>query len=153
MEYNLRISNSAQPAFTRLQRFYKRNGHKGKIQPNDICAWLSSDAAIVAAVRLSPSPQADEDYFQLKGLWVAKELRGKGIGGILLQEINQFILRTHKPCFCLAYKHLEHFYNAHQYHAVTKTQAPSFLWQRLQRYQNRGNQLQILQLLPELTST
>ena len=90
MKFKVRIPFENNIAVTQLQRFYKRNGHKGKIQANDICAWLIEGDEIIAAVRLSPSSQAESDFLQLKGLWVAKELRGQGIGGVFLKMLSDF---------------------------------------------------------------
>ncbi|MGB0204354.1 MAG: GNAT family N-acetyltransferase [Neptuniibacter sp.] len=149
MEFRFKIQFGDNVPVTQLQRFYKRNGHKGKIQPNDRCAWLSEDDEIIAAVRLSPSPQADSDYLQLKGLWVAKALRGQGIGGVFLDRLSDFLMQSGKPCYCLAYDHLENFYQSHKFIPISKDDAPDSLWQRLQRYQSRGNQLKLMQFKPE----
>ena len=149
MEFRFQIQFGDNLPVTQLQRFYKRNGHKGKIQANDICAWLSEDDEIIAAVRLSPSPPGDGDYLQLKGLWVAKALRGQGIGSVFLARLSDFLLQSGKPCYCLAYDHLEHFYQSHKFIPISKDSAPDFLWQRLQRYQSKGNQLKLMQFKPE----
>lgn len=149
VEYKFQIISGDTIPSTGLQRFYKRNGYKGKIQPNDICAWLSKSDVIVAAVRLTPSPQADDEYIQLKGLWLAKDLRGKGIGGQFLNRLGTYLLQTNVPCYCLAFSHLEKFYITHQFKSLPEEDAPSLLRQQLQRYRNRGNQLRLMQFQPE----
>lgn len=149
IEFSFQIHFGNNLPVAQLQRFYKRNGHKGKIQADDICAWLSEGDEIIAAARLSPSTQADGDYLQLKGLWVTKNLRGQGVGRVLLNKISNFLIQSDKPCYCLAYDHLEYFYQSQKFIPICKDDAPNLLWQRLQRYQNRGNHLKLMKFKPE----
>jgi predicted GNAT family N-acyltransferase len=149
MEFKVRIPIEDNIPVTQLQRFYKRNGHKGKIQANDICAWLIEGDEIIAAVRLSPSPQAESDFLQLKGLWVAKELRGQGIGGVFLKMLSDFLIQSDKPCYCLAYDHLEHFYQSHKFIPICREDAPDSLWQSFQRYKNKGNHFKLMKFKPD----
>ena len=149
MEFKFQIQFGDNVPVIQLQRFYKRNGHKGKIQANDICAWLCEDDEIIAAVRLSPSPQADSEFLQLKGLWVAKELRGQGIGDVFLDKLSDFLVQSDKDCYCLAYAHLERFYQSHKFIPICKDDAPDSLWQSLQRYKNKGNHFKLMKFKPD----
>lgn len=146
MEYKVIIHSGLDSQTTELQRFYKKNGHKGKIQHSDTCLSLMLDKKIIAAVRLSPSPSSDGQYVLLKGLWVKREMRRTGLGSLLLQKTTQYLESTQQTCYCLAYKHLETFYRLHCFNIESEDSAPTFLWQRYQRYNSQGKELILMKL-------
>lgn len=120
-----------------LGRFYKRNGHKGRIQPEDECHWLSKDKQILTVARLSSLSNGQ----LLRGLWVDKLHRGKGYGSQLLQQIQQQVSPLH-PLYCLAFTHLEDFYQQHGFIKVTEPGQNPDLQQLLKKqetYAKRGN--------------
>lgn len=137
------ISTGAQLKSHALGRFYKRNGHKGKIQPNDICFWTERDQAIVAAARLLPVA-GEKNSLLLRGLWVDKALRRKGLGSELLQRITHYLQKQQRDCYCLAYCHLETFYTNQSFNRPAIGSCPTELLTQYHSYKKRGNDLTLL---------
>lgn len=137
------ISTGAQLESPALGRFYKRNGHKGKIQPNDICFWIERDQAIVAAARLQPV-SGERNSLLLRGLWVDKAQRRKRLGSELLERITHYLQGQQRDCFCLAYCHLETFYTEQRFNRPAIESCPTELIAQYHRYKKRGNNLTLL---------
>lgn len=130
-----------------LGRFYKRNGHKGRVQSNDRCIWLTVDKEIVAAARLSTmlehnSSEPDESTI-LRGLWVGKQHRNLGLGSFLLIEICTKQINSDLTLYCFAYEEALPFYQKHGFRAATES-APSFLLQKQKAYCSRGSKTQLM---------
>lgn len=125
----------------RLNRFYRRNGHRGKARPEHRAWWLQQDDDIVAALRLEPQNWGN----LLRGMWVAEKLRGEGFGSQLLQRLKQELQA--QPCYCLPYSHLTRFYQQQGFIAA-QDEAPQPLRQQWQRYCERGEDLQLMKYQP-----
>ncbi|MGI1670436.1 MAG: hypothetical protein K6L74_08945 [Neptuniibacter sp.] len=130
-----------------IQNFYKRNGHKGRIEVGDTCAWLTANHSIVAALRLSPS-STSEDFLLLRGLWVEKALIGQSLGSNLVKQVTRYLHENRMSCYCLAYPHLEAFYQVNGFITISDEEAPTAVAQRFKRYKNRGDCFIIMQLKP-----
>ncbi|MCP4597257.1 GNAT family N-acetyltransferase [Neptuniibacter sp.] len=143
MTSKFNISTGAQLKSPALGRFYKRNGHKGKVQPNDICFWTERDQAIVAAARLQPVA-GERNSLLLRGLWVDKALRRKGLGSELLQRITHYLQEQSSNCYCLAYANLENFYKRQRFNQPSIESCPSELLAQYHSYKKRGNNLTLL---------
>lgn len=125
----------------KLNRFYKRNGHHGKATSNHQAWWLEHNGDIVAALRLEPSPWGS----LLRGMWVASELRGQGLGAHLLSRLYLQLSAT--PCFCLPYKQQSGFYHRNGF-IDAQSDAPAALRQQHKHYQTRGEELGLLRYQP-----
>ncbi|MFY0676802.1 MAG: GNAT family N-acetyltransferase [Neptuniibacter sp.] len=147
MEFSFQIQSGKKIPTAEIQKFYKRNGHKGRIEVGDTCAWLTTNHSIVAALRLSLS-STSEDFLLLRGLWVEKALRGQSLGSNLLKQVTRYLHENRMPCYCLAYPHLEAFYQANGFITISDGEAPTALAQRFNRYKRRGDSLIIMQLKP-----
>ena len=148
MEFSFQIHSGKKIPTQELQKFYKKNDHKGRIEVGDICAWLSANNSIVAALRLSPSLTSEEDFLLLRGLWVAKVLRGQSLGSDLLKQVTRYLHKNRMSCYCLTYPHLKAFYLANGFIAISGEEAPATLAQRFKRYKKRGDRFIIMQLNP-----
>ncbi|WP_415882030.1 GNAT family N-acetyltransferase [Neptuniibacter sp. QD72_48] len=130
-----------------LGRFYKRNGHKGRIQPDDRCIWLTRDKEIIAAARLSTIPEhhfsAQRKTVLLRGLWVDKQQRSLGLGSYLLKEICTKQINLDVYLFCFAYEEIAPFYQKHGFKAAADS-APTYLRQKQKDYSSRGNATQLM---------
>jgi len=134
----LTVSAVPESELFRLNRFYKRNGHKGKVEPGDAAFWLRDNQAILAAVRF----KTVGDNLLLRGLWVHKEKRGEGLGSKLLTGCHHYWGKH--ACFCFPFSHLEAFYAQHGF-AHPDKQVPEYLLRKLQSYQQRGEDVILMQ--------
>lgn len=125
----------------RLNRFYRRNGHKGKAHPEDLAWWLEQEGEILAALRLEQHPWGQ----LLRGMWVSRDHRGQGLGSRLLVETHKQLRAS--PCYCLPYLHLTEFYNRNGF-VETHNSAPQALKNQLQGYTQRGEQLSLMRYQP-----
>lgn len=121
-----------------LGRFYKRNGYKGKIQPEDLCCWLELNGEIVAAARILAHYSDTASFSLLRGVWVDKSKRGKRLGSQLLGYISKNEVKNNNDLYCLALPHLEQFYMTHQYKKAEGEQIPDQLAEMENRYKRRG---------------
>lgn len=124
-----------------LNRFYKRNGHRGKATASHQAWWLEQDGAIVAALRLEPFPWGH----LLRGMWVATEQRGQGLGTHLLTLLQPQL--TTRDCFCLPYRPQLDFYHRNGF-IDAQNDAPSALRQQYRHYLARGEHLGLLRYQP-----
>jgi len=147
VEFCFQIHSGKKIPTAEIQKFYKESGHKGRIEVGDTCAWLTANHSIVAALRLSPS-STSEDFLFLRGLWVEKALRGQSLGSNLLKQVTRYLHENRMSCYCLAYPHLEAFYQANGFITISDEEAPTALTQRFNRYKKRGDSLIIMQLKP-----
>lgn len=128
-----------------FNRFYRQNGHKGKARPEHKTWGLTLDSELVTVVRLEPFPWG----ILLRGLWVHKQHRGKGLGGQLLNLLQQEL--SSAPCFCLPYSDLIDFYRRHGFEETIQN-TPESLLQQWRRYLARGENLKVMQYRPPGTS-
>ncbi|MGH1432315.1 MAG: GNAT family N-acetyltransferase [Neptuniibacter sp.] len=149
VEFSFQIHSGKKVPTLELKKFYKKNGHKGRIEVGDTCAWLSTNHSIVAALRLSPSHTSQGDYLLLRSLWVAKELRGQSLGSNLLKQVTRYLHENRMSCYCLTYPHLNAFYLSNGFIAISDDEAPTTLAQRFKRYKKRGDRFIIMKLKPK----
>ena len=121
-----------------LNRFYKRNGHKGKADKHDTAYWLKTDETIAAAVRFTAAAEGT----LLRGLWVDRNLRRKGLGGLLLQACSSYWKQ--QACYCFPYQHLREFYAKAGFIPADES-TPTHYQEQLIRYQQRGEDLILMQ--------
>lgn len=125
-----------------LGRFYKRNGHKGKILNNDLCFWLSKESQIIAAARVSTSAQTSTSV--LRGVWVAKDLRGQGLATELLGRILSCKQFATEKLFCFSYPEALNLYRRAGFQQANKTNTPTELLDKQKHYQQRGTETTLL---------
>lgn len=138
---NQQISVVTEEELHVLNRFYKRNGHKGKASNKDHAYWLKEDKKILAAVRFTPTA----DGILLRGLWVDKAFRQQGIGSTLLQACRPYW--QGQDCYCFPYQHLQDFYTKLGFSSPNAS-TPLFFLQQLTRYQQRGEKILLMQYQP-----
>ena len=130
-----------------LGRFYKRNGHKGRIQPYDHCIWLTLEKEIAAATRLSTIAEQNitelSELIILRGLWVGKQHRGLGLGSLLLNKVLTQQITAEVTLYCFAYESAIPFYKKHGFKTATES-APSFLVQKQKAYYSRGSKTHLM---------
>ena len=139
--HSISVSHVPESELFRLNRFYKRNGHKGKAVPDDTAFYLKDEKEILAAVRFT----TEQDNLLLRGLWVHKERRGEGLGSALLIGCRHHWEKH--TCFCYPFGHLEAFYAKHGF-SHPDEQVPTYLLRKLKSYQQRGEQVILMQYQP-----
>ncbi|WP_415901788.1 GNAT family N-acetyltransferase [Neptuniibacter sp. QD29_5] len=130
-----------------LGRFYKRNGHKGRIQSDDRCIWLTRDKEIIAAARLSTITEHHSSEQRktvlLRGLWVDKQQRSLGLGSYLLKEICTKQINLDVDLFCFAYEDAVPFYQKHGFKTAADS-APPYLLNKHKAYNSKGQDIQLM---------
>ena len=124
----------------RVLNFYAERRYGGGIRPEDAVLLAEHDGELVGVVRLS----AEEGVVVLRGLQVHPGFQRQGIGKRLLAAVAQDL--DGRGCFCIPYAHLVGFYSGIGFYVMEPAKAPTFLRQRLQRYQDRrdGNEYLIM---------
>lgn len=124
-----------------LNRFYRRNGHKGKANQHDSAFWLRDAKTIVAALRLTPCEYGN----LLRGMWVDKAHRGQHLGADLLKGTKDYWGK--KRCYCFPYSHLQPFYEISGF-ILSNHHAPKPLQDQLSRYLHRGEDVVLMEYHP-----
>lgn len=122
----------------RVQSFYLSVGYGGGIHPSDRLLVSSTNKLIVAAVRLC----TECGTLVLRGMYVAEERRGLGIGSRLLESASGLIGKS--ECWCLPYAHLTSFYSRIGFHVCEGKTIPPFLAARWERYTTGGKKVVVM---------
>jgi N-acetylglutamate synthase-like GNAT family acetyltransferase len=120
------------PFYQAISQFYNHCGYYQPITTHETCILALDKQTIVGCCRLI----TEGNTLVLRGMHVAKALRRQGIGKQMLTHIQKAI-EPH-DCYCIPYAHLETFYGFIGFDKIAPTQAPLFLQQRLQQYQEKG---------------
>jgi N-acetylglutamate synthase-like GNAT family acetyltransferase len=137
----LSVCPVSEQALYQVNRFYKRNGHKGRASASDHTFCLRGNGMILAAVRFT----SVNNNLLMRGLWVHKDRRGQGLGHRLLEGCRSYWSQQH--CYCFAYAHLQDWYAASGFSLADDT-TPAQYRQQLVIYQQRGEALVLMQHQP-----
>jgi GNAT superfamily N-acetyltransferase len=118
---------------SRMLNFYTERRYGGGIRPEDTGLLAEHDGELVGIVRLT----AEEGVVVLRGMQIHPGFQRQGIGKKLLAAVAQEL--DGRGCFCIPYAHLVGFYGGIGFHVMEPAKAPTFLRQRLETYQGRGD--------------
>jgi GNAT superfamily N-acetyltransferase len=123
--------------FASVVRLYDEGGYDGRYQASDFMLLAMVGTEVVGVVRL-----VDEQGCRLlRGLYIAKAWRGRGVGRRLLQATVAYLKAS---CYCLAHTALLGFFGKEGFAACGDEDAPAFLIERRQRYGWTGKTYHIL---------
>jgi GNAT superfamily N-acetyltransferase len=160
------IQKWLQPNFREINKFYKKNGHKGKANGDDIVFYAyqctnDSSQEVIAAVRLcpihsettanithqsssnaytttlnTPETASNTTDYWLRSMWVHTDMRGQGIGVKLLAAMTDFFESNNTYCF--PYDHLKSFYQQAKFSDLSSCDIPQPLNEKYQQYMKAG---------------
>ncbi len=118
-----------------MNSFYFSCRRSAVLNDDDVLVIARSDAEIVASVRLC----LEHEVYILRTMQVRNDLKGKGIGRLLLQRFQELTdeLRIDRV-YCISYDHLEYFYGIINFIKIDSAEAPDFLVQRVNNYRNQN---------------
>jgi GNAT superfamily N-acetyltransferase len=111
---------------------YEAWGYGGGVQPDDVIYLAESGGELVGIVRRT----REHEVTMLRGMQVAPEWRGRGVGGQLLRALVADLGAD--ECVCVPYTHLTGFYGAVGFVEIPEENAPPFLRYRMAGYRTRG---------------
>jgi len=111
-----------------VDSFYEEVGYGGGSQSSDRILVARDGQIIVGAVRLCE----EEGALVLRGMYIAKERRGQGLGSRLLRSVSRAIGEA--ECWCVPYVHLIQFYSRIGFCEQETESVPAFLAERLTQY-------------------
>lgn len=117
--------------------FYQSVGYSGVARAEDEIHVGREQGRIVGVVRLCE----EESVLVLRGMYVAADRRGQGVGPALLAAVSRGI--GERACWCVPYSHLERFYSHAGFRTVDASEAPPFLNERAERYRANGQEVVI----------
>lgn len=126
----IRIARAEEHA--RVLQTYEAWGYGGGVQPEDRVYLAEAGGELVGIVRRT----REHEVTMLRGMQVAPEWRGRGIGGRLLRALVAEL--GTEECTCIPYAHLTGFYGAAGFAEIPEEAAPPFLRYRLAGYRTRG---------------
>jgi GNAT superfamily N-acetyltransferase len=111
---------------------YEAWGYGGGVQPDDVVYLAETGGELVGIVRRT----REHEVTMLRGMQVAPEWRGRGIGRQLLRALVADLGTD--ECLCVPYTHLTSFYGAAGFVEIPEENAPPFLRYRVAGYRTRG---------------
>lgn len=111
---------------------YEAWGYGGGVTPEDRIYLAESGGELIGIVRRT----LEHEVTMLRGMQVAREWRGRGIGRLLLSALVAEL--GTEECICLPYTHLTDFYGSAGFVEIPEEDAPPFLRYRLAGYRTRG---------------
>ncbi|MYM62777.1 GNAT family N-acetyltransferase [Pseudomaricurvus sp. HS19] len=126
-----------------VNKFYKDTGYGGNAGREELVYVVRNPGGIVAAVRLQPK---SDGWLFLRAMCVAPQLRGQGVGRLLLQGLGELL--SSQAVYCYPFDHLVSFYTAGGFQLLDAEQQPAglqslphFMTEALQRYQQQGRKV------------
>lgn len=116
----------------RVLQTYEAWGYGGGVQPDDRVYIAEVGGELAGVVRRT----REHGVTMLRGMQVAPERRGRGIGWRLLQALVAEL--GGDECFCVPYTHLTGFYGSVGFAEIPDENTPPFLRDRLAGYRARG---------------
>lgn len=129
---NVRIRAASVDELDKINAFYESLDYHSPAVAGDIACIAEDSASIVGAVRLS----IENEIPVLRGMFVDKNYRGKGIGKLMLFFLEKLL--PEQDCYCLPYAHLVGFYANIQFKQINENDLPPHLQQRLTGYLNKN---------------
>ena len=120
-----------------VRSFYDSVGYGGGVYPDDRLLVVRKNRSIIAAVRLCD----EEGFLVLRGMYVAEERRGQGLGSRLLESASSAIGSS--ECWCVPYTSLTDFYSRIGF--KKSESIPAFLMARCERYTESGQLVTVMQ--------
>ncbi|EPF2931174.1 GNAT family N-acetyltransferase [Vibrio navarrensis] len=113
-------------------KFYKEQGYHSAWSDTERAFICLSDNAIVGSVKV----EFINDVTILRGMYIASDFQGQGLGLQFLQHIEPVLnLRT---AYCMPLAHVTNFYKHIGFKEVEESQYPEFLQQRCKKYREMG---------------
>lgn len=140
-DITIRIARPGEHA--RALAAYEAWGYGGGVQPEDAVYLAEADGELAGVVRRT----REHGVTMLRGMQVAPEWRGRGVGTRLLDALVAGL--GAEPCYCVPYTHLTGFYAAAGFREIAEEAAPPFLRYRLAGYRTRGLSVLIMRRLPD----
>jgi N-acetylglutamate synthase-like GNAT family acetyltransferase len=137
-EKNLKITFATEQEFQSAQDFYTSVGYTSSIHSNDTVLAASYNSKIIGVVRIA----YEHNIPVLRGMMIAEEFQRKGIGTLMLKELETKIKSN---CFCLPHDWLESFYGQIGFKKIQTQTAPNFLKERLEDNKKKYPHLIIMQ--------
>lgn len=133
----LEIRQASPYEFASVVRLYDEGGYDGRYQAADflLLAMLGQEA--VGVVRLV----REQGYTLLRGLYIGKHWRGRGIGRRLLLAATGYL---QEPCYCLTQTSLLPLFSAAGFILCHDDIVPPFLIERRHRYGWTGKHYHVL---------
>jgi N-acetylglutamate synthase-like GNAT family acetyltransferase len=114
-----------------IKTFYDKYEYNYEAQENEEILVAKNDD-VIGVVRLC----VENETLVLRGMQIADDFRGKGIGTKLLEGLSTII--GDRECYCIPYSHLEDFYSKIDFVNISEDQAPEFLRNRISGYRNKN---------------
>jgi GNAT superfamily N-acetyltransferase len=113
-----------------VRTFYAECGYRGGVSSEDAIVATTKGNRIIGVVRLCP----EGGVLVLRGMEVRLEHQRRGIGSLMLQELDKLIGK--RGCWGIAPTHLEGFYGQIGFNFVDEN-TPEHLRARLRGYRAR----------------
>lgn len=116
-----------------LDCYYREWGYHGGIAADDVVFVARNDSRPIGLVRRT----VEHALTLLRGMYVAPDYRGQGVGQQLLTAFVQNCPAV--DCYCLPFTHLTRFYERGGFRVTDERDTPPILSERLQQYRAAGH--------------
>ena len=138
----IRVRIAAPEELPGIAQFYRETDYGGGLRLSDTLVVAEDEGVLVGAVRL-----CDEfGELVLRGMRVRRDLQRRGIGSLLLLELEPFL--RERVCYCVPHRYLFSFYGQIGFSEVASEEAPSFLRERVEEYTRLGLDVVVMKRVP-----
>lgn len=121
-----------------IDTFYESQGSDHRARVTDLFFVAVEDNQIIGVVRYC----VEEGTSLLRSMLVHSEKRGKALGQQIIYDFERYLEENHiQETYCIAYSHLDKFYNIVGFKIIEPSEAPEFLYQRYLEYIKKACEL------------
>jgi N-acetylglutamate synthase-like GNAT family acetyltransferase len=139
------LSLAQEPQFEAIRQFYVSEGYNAKLLPHEKIICLIEQGIVIGACRLNK----EEGAFVLRGLYIHKDHRRKGLGTRLVNRVIEEL--GTEPCYCLPHYSSEEFYESVGFIRIPPDQSPRHLRERYLMYIDQGLKVVMMKRKPTYT--
>jgi predicted GNAT family N-acyltransferase len=136
---NITIKKAEGFMLTQVKRFYREHKMKAQAPKTDDIYIALLNNKLIGALRLCPY----ENSWLLRSMCIKTDMRGKGIGRFMLNQLTTIF--HEKQCYCFPFNHLENFYKTVGFEKIPTGDAAEIIEKKYTGYLANGKKILLMQ--------
>lgn len=131
----MHIEEASQELKANVNEFYRSMGYHSGWSDNEQAFCFLAGNLVKGCVKV----EKVHGVHMLRGMYLEKNLQGKGFGTLLIKHIELVLNET--TSYCLPFAHLSEFYGQIGFEKIPCESLPDFLVTRFKKYQEMGHKI------------
>lgn len=128
----MRVFEADESVRNELNQFYCEQGYHSGWGSSERAFIATNNGEIIGSVKI----EVNNGFSVLRGMYIAKDYQGDGVGTEFLKHIEPILNKT--TSYCMPFSHLGKFYEQIGFQAVSPDSFPEYLAKRYHGYENKG---------------